>query len=110
MRKFISKFMFKIAGLIAFVMMMAVVAAINVSVAFTEKGLSDISLANLAALSRTEYAVGDELCCDKTMGGVCQWTCDNCHGMVWASTGYGKGIGVKATCTCCWKDHTHSCF
>ena len=50
---------FKICGLIALVMTVVVVVAINVNVALQERGLSDLSLATLETLAQGEDPGGE---------------------------------------------------
>ena len=49
---------FRIYGFLAFVMTIVVFAIISVNVAFQEKGLSDLSLANLETLAQGENGNG----------------------------------------------------
>jgi hypothetical protein len=88
----------KISGLLAFIMIVVVVTAINVNISFQKKGLSDISLANLEVLAQNETDGSDmEICCDD------EYTNYNCKMSCSCGASYGdvdKGIpiGMKGTC------------
>jgi len=84
-------------------MTVVVIAAINVNVAFQEKGLSNLSLANLETLAQNESGGGSlTTCCDSNQP---QYFCTalSCRCGVSSSTDgttYGKPVGMKGKCVC----------
>ena len=95
----------KILVLLVFFMMVVIAAAINVNLAFQEKGLSNLSLANLEVLA-DNHDDNDDMLIKCILGGsVCRMPCNVC-GSYWRSeTLSGEAIGLKGMCTVCGTKH-----
>ena len=90
---------FKIAGLLALVISVVVVATISVKVTLAEKGLSDLSLANVEVLAKNEVGSGMNICCTSENEYHCAMFC--ACGTGWESVnGAGKPTGFMGTCDC----------